>query len=551
MVEGETNADLHRYRVERVKHFLARAPAESIVNDRLRILLEKAQPVDPDDAHARELALTGAAVSAPTAEPYTLREHAQAMGVDGALLEAISDADAYLDIRAIEGEASAQRQPRVERMRELARLAVAANDVAKAQAFDTICSIALGGLKSNAFVATDADELLGLIVEAVRIPDTNDLPDDDADEGLSWGAPYRFVDGLQACRYLYHLQPDQRVVEIAETLSRHPRRVVRAFAVDVAQKFTRDHFDEALVIARSAGPDDRAIAVVRAGFQFACRLYAEDAQLATDLIVAVYDRLRGRAPGSGQFALEIFNALLYFASRGEHPAEERVNGIVEDPWSAPDLAAKAVIAMAHRLAEQCEAPARDYARSLLRRMLAAAAKELVRLGATYGSDVDAYPPGVAERARVYLRIIAEAAQQLYFVSGAMHAVGASPDPGQFSAERFAFLEPLLLELVRVPFAAAAYYVIQTLAAAMRSAPQRSLTLALRAFAAAPALARDPMAEPEMRRFVLTYIREHRALLAGYLAAVGGVLDVVDAFVDAGLPQWLDIIFELDRVYRAA
>ncbi len=434
-------------------------------------------------------------------------------------------------------------------MRELARLAVAANDVAKAQAFDTICSIALGGLKSNAFVATDADELLGLIVEAVRIPDTNDLPDDDADEGLSWGAPYRFVDGLQACRYLYHLQPDQRVVEIAETLSRHPRRVVRAFAVDVAQKFTRDHFDEALVIARSA-IDDRAIAVVRAGFQFACRLYAEDAQLATDLIVAVYDRLRGLRPDQGS-SLEIFNALLDLALRGEHPAEERVNGIVEDPWSAPDLAAKAVIAMAHRLAEQCEAPARDYARSLLRRMLAAAAEELVRLGATYGSDVDAHPPGVAERARVYLRIIAEAAQQLYFVSGAMHAVGASPDPGQLSAERFAFLEPLLLELVRVPFAAAAYYVIQTLAAAMRSAPQRSLTLALRAFAAAPALARDPMAEPEMRRFVLTYIREHRALLAGDPAAVGGVLDVVDAFVDAGLPQWLDIIFELDRVYRAA
>jgi hypothetical protein len=539
VVEGETNADLHRYRVERVKHFLARVPAESIANDRLRILLEEAQPVDPDDAHARELALTGAATSLPIAEPYTLREHAQAMGVDGALLEAISEADAYLDIRAIEGEASAQRQLRLERMRELACLAVAANEVAKAQAFDTICSIALGGLKSNAFVATDADELLGLIVEAVRIPDTSDLPDDDADEGLSWGAPYRFVDGLQACRYLYHLQPDQRVVEIAQTLSRHPRRVVRAFAVDVAQAFARDHFDEALVIARSA-IDDRAIAVVRAGFQFACRLYAQDAQLATSLIVAVYDRLRGRALGSGQFAVEIFNALLDLALRGERLAEERVSGIVEDPWSAPDLAQKVVYAMAHRLAEQSDPPARDYARSLLQRMLSGAGEELVRLGATYGNDVDAYPQDVAE-----------AAQQLYFVSGAMHAVGAYPDPGQLSAERFAFLEPLLEELVRVPFAAAAYYVIQTLAAAMRSAPQRSLNLALRAFAAAPALARDSMAEPEMRRFVLTYIREHRALLAGDPAAVAGVLDVVDAFIDAGLPQWLDIIFELDRVYRAA
>jgi hypothetical protein len=46
-----------------------------------------------------------------------------------------------------------------------------------------------------------------------------------------------------------------------------------------------------------------------------------------------------------------------------------------------------------------------------------------------------------------------------------------------------------------------------------------------------------------------YVDEHRDLLEEDPAALSCIMDVVDAFVDAGWPRWIDVVFKLDTIYR--
>ena len=49
--------------------------------------------------------------------------------------------------------------------------------------------------------------------------------------------------------------------------------------------------------------------------------------------------------------------------------------------------------------------------------------------------------------------------------------------------------------------------------------------------------------------MMRFITQHRALLESNREALAGLMDVVDAFAAAGWPQWIDVAFELDAIYR--
>ncbi len=46
-----------------------------------------------------------------------------------------------------------------------------------------------------------------------------------------------------------------------------------------------------------------------------------------------------------------------------------------------------------------------------------------------------------------------------------------------------------------------------------------------------------------------YVERHQALLTADRGALQVVMDTVDAFADAGWPDWIDLAFTIDSIYR--
>lgn len=118
------------------------------------------------------------------------------------------------------------------------------------------------------------------------------------------------------------------------------------------------------------------------------------------------------------------------------------------------------------------------------------------------------------------------------------------------SENFALLQPILEKLASVPYGGTAYHVIKTLLGVVQTHPTEALNIAALAVrSAGSSLAADHLAEDDVREFVLHYIRGYRGLLSMELSALSQIMDIVDLFVDAGWPQWIEVFFELDRIYR--
>jgi hypothetical protein len=128
--------------------------------------------------------------------------------------------------------------------------------------------------------------------------------------------------------------------------------------------------------------------------------------------------------------------------------------------------------------------------------------------------------------------------------------GLYEDSGSINQDSFAILEPLLSNLAAFPFGGSAYYVIKTLQGVIAAAPREALLLGATAIQnAGQSITREGLAQDDVQAFVMRYVREHRGLLEADRDCLAAVMDVVDAFVDAGWPGWIDVVFELDHIYR--
>jgi len=145
--------------------------------------------------------------------------------------------------------------------------------------------------------------------------------------------------------------------------------------------------------------------------------------------------------------------------------------------------------------------------------------------------------------------------RLYFASGVREQPAPNApysDSGRIDTQQLEILRPILTVLARFPFSGTAYYVVKTLSGAIATSPRDVLLLGAEAIANGMrgGLASEPLAETDAREFVMQYVAQHRGLLQGDPDCLRSVMNIIDAFVDAGWPHWIDVIFELDSIYRA-
>jgi len=141
------------------------------------------------------------------------------------------------------------------------------------------------------------------------------------------------------------------------------------------------------------------------------------------------------------------------------------------------------------------------------------------------------------------------AGQVYFASGA-YAEGAQPsdsERAQFLARGVALLD----SLSEIPFAEAAYDVLQTLEYFITCDPRRVLVLVATLIrrAAADGIQYESLAAGLVVRIVERYLAEYAALFRMDTEAKTALLDILDVFVAAGWPSATRLTYRLGEVFR--
>jgi len=260
-----------------------------------------------------------------------------------------------------------------------------------------------------------------------------------------------------------------------------------------------------------------------------------------------------RETGAEVTTRDVLDGMLYLAGNGHVDATDRMRRLAEEPWTSPHSAVILVGLLAESLRPSAAIEVRLYRHGLLLDIVRRSVDRLSRTLASSGDRLDRYEESDRISVEACLRILRNASERLYFCSGTIDRAapdGLGSNSGNIDAEEFALLSPLLESLATIPFAASTYNVIKTLLGAIDAYPTQALSIAVAAIQrAGDSIAMDHLAEDDVRMFVLRYIREHRGLLATNPSALSGIMDIVDLFVDAGWPQWIDVFYELDRVYR--
>jgi hypothetical protein len=184
-------------------------------------------------------------------------------------------------------------------------------------------------------------------------------------------------------------------------------------------------------------------------------------------------------------------------------------------------------------------------RSAIERGLPESQKYLVREG-TDGS----------QSARIVCaQILVEVTERLYFDSGAYEAdegrATQQAPTSEFTAAHFEFVEPLLRLLAPIPYTQVSYNVLKILQPAIRFAAAKVLGIASQAIRAGISdnLTNEQLGQQQAASLVREYVERHRGLLTGDRDALQVVMDTIDAFADAGWPEWIDLVFTMDGIYR--
>lgn len=558
MVDDETNPELVDYRVQRLSEFLTGMPLEAIRNQRLAEMRHRGGDTvtEEEGSEQRRLTLSGSSVGAMSVSRPRFSGDASLAGAPPELIEAIDGAQDILD--ASNGVATNRDPtliaPTVRRIDELSR---SCGDEVRKRALDMMATVIRIGLEWDALDEVERAEFLGLALQAVAVEDDDlrslddgEEPDDDGH--ISWGSPNALADGIQALWRFYRHEPDTRIQEVMRRLSAHRRHNMRYLAV---REFglVRDVDPEAVWLVAESAVAAPSIAVVSAAFDAAKMVSHLDFERWRQMVFGAYDRL---APAhiKNQFVRSLQLFVVGRALRGDADAAARLQRILDEPWADMEATKALILNLTHQFAADSPAEVRAGAVGMLTDLAERLLAHVGELERDYGTNVDAYPPEVKPNGIACLQLLSEVAERVYYGSGVMQRVtpsGPFGDTGEIDLEQFRLFQPLLEALARFRFSRTAYFVVKTLQGAVDVAPRESLLIGGTAIRSGitGGLSFDQMAEDDIRAFIVRFIDGHRGLLESDRECLAAVMDVVDAFVDAGWPRWIDVIFKLDQIYR--
>jgi hypothetical protein len=552
LVSEDLPAERREYRERRRTELILGMPLDAIVVPELRAIAELAHNDKQRTPHERELTLSGSSISGEWRTAPALSEEARRSGADNRLTRAIDAARPLLTFASGQTLPSGTAiLPAIDRIEEAA---IDAPDEARGHALDVICALIRGGLEHKLVPPADYPRLINLLLQSIAHaePETGDDERDLNDETLSWGSPWRFADGALALGYLLQHSDDSRVVDALRRLASYARANVRYLAISSSRPLVSA---QPIVAAEFAqrGVADPAIGVLHAGLDIGLRLYHADPVTSRRLTYDAFDRILERTQGSDITIRSILKAMLHFKRDGATDDNQRLLRLTEQPWQHPHVAVILAGVLADNLRLSNAAEERSASQTILLEVVSRCANRVRELLAKFGGDVDSYSADNRQVVEACLRILQNAAERLSFASQTIEHVQAKKslsDNGNLEAAHFALLHPILKILASVPFGGTAYNVIKTLLGAIDSHPTEALDIAALAVrSAGSGIASDHFAEDDVRSFTLRFIREQRGHLSTEPSALSNVMDIVDVFVDAGWPQWIDVFFELDRIYR--
>lgn len=526
IVDQEANEQLRGPRQCLLAEYAKLLPPEAITNDRLRTISWEASENDDQESDDQRDISTETLAQAYAYRPSNrLESHSN----DAALID-------NLYALTAPGVTMPTRERLLRTLQATAPLLDRVTTDVKAAASDTMASAIMRGLQAQLFDPGDYNQLQEWLLAAVRFEAAETLEGDS--DWVSWGTPWRFGEGAIALELLYRLHPTQAIIEALRSLTGHPASASRAVALQGLVRTLGDP-EVAMSIAIQSAVDPSA-SVVHAALDLARRFADVDARRYSSVVLRAYDTLRSRQSTSDALNTAV-RFLLDLALQGEASATATINAIFSEPWEHLESIDRWAIFVIAKLASNDSAAA-SQARELLLRAAESARSGLGSLMERRGGSLDSYPPEDRRRAEAWLKVVAAIAQRLYF----QYSFGARSR----SVTDLVELTPIFEALGAVPLVGSAYYLVKTLHSFAAIDPPNVLRLAHVAFRSGGlGLASDPMAEGDMREFVLLYAGEYRTLLSDDPQTLEAILDIVDLFVDAGWPAWIDVILELDRVYR--
>jgi hypothetical protein len=279
------------------------------------------------------------------------------------------------------------------------------------------------------------------------------------------------------------------------------------------------------------------------------RLSQYDAERAQLGLFRAYDRFANSA--RTEYTIEHVRNIITWTFSAVPGAGERLSAELVDPWAHPELSYAITFELTNYLAPGN--PHTGIAVTHLIPLVERLTAHLQAMRVQHGRDLAAFPEKDRNDSETSIKIVTEIAERTYFNTGTMvrEPPGGFEDSGTITAEHYAIIRPLLAALARTPLPRTTYNVVKTLFGAIRVRPLDVLRLGTEAMrlGTAVGLANDSFAEGDIRKFLMRYITQYRALFESNREALTGLMDIVDSFAAAGWPQWIDVAFELDAIYR--
>ncbi len=531
-------------------------------DERLSALLDSELVRDEDHdgdsrRERRALLFDGFYVGGATSSEIALSLNAVEAGASPELAAAIEAMRPQIIINAAPADVS----PYMEGLRNIDRLSCSEVNSVRQASLDVIAAGICKGLEYNAFTTNECAELLPLVVAAAHgehpgYADPVKLAQAEAQfaRNPSWGSPCARSDAVQCLWRMYRLDPRAYLLSEIERLVSDVDPGVRYLAIEGARA-TRTNAPEVGWRLAEAGLADSNKSIWAPALHVADALCESNAQRRDEMTLTVYDRLAAE-PDRSDLRLDLLRWLLdraIYESRED--AVTRLRSLLDEPWRNNDLGVQLAFELGNRMNVNVTMDRRRIVASTIERLVFNLLERASQLTDAYGYTIEQYPEPQAAEMRTVLKLLTEIAQRIYFSSGVMQRTAPSgffEDTGVINAEDFALLRPLLASIGTFRFSATSYYVVKTLVGAIDTAPRDVLLLATSTVmnGVRGGLLNETMAEDDVRNIVKRYVRSYRGLLETDRECLAAVMDVVDAYVDAGWPQWIEVVTELDSIYRS-
>ena len=536
-----------RFLNERLAMYLASIP-DGILTDPTLVTKRRDILGETIDEQRRSLALHGAYIGSATMREMTISD-----GVDDPLVKP------YLD----EANAIMQHQapsPAPDRLLPLARvldiLLVTLSGEIREQVLDIAIALVEYSLTRKHAQPIDVRDFAGLISTAAAGQHPITAMTDVEDERTHWGWPNARILAAQVLGHLGSEGAEQDRA-LLRVLAEDSSPQVRGRAVESAIGWARSDPDFSWEIIENALAD-RSPSVVHSAIMVAGQIASLDPNRYAALERQLYDRLAVERPSS-QLTADLQRNLLWRALSGDGEAELRLD-LLERPWEDQTRGQRLTLNLVNLIAHE-SAAMRVAARDRLVVLIDAIIDHILSEATADGIDQDmAFNLLDSSKASHSTRLasaklLIEIAQRLYFDSGAYEATdgGSShTNPGMsFEEAKYELIRPLVERLSPIPYSQISYNMLKILRASIALAPSTVLGLIDTVIAAGRSdnLASEQLAQQEAAEVVREYIEHYRGLLTADRAALRIIMDTIDTFADVGWPEWIDLVFTIDSIYR--